>query len=572
MPIRVLDQEVVSRIAAGEVVERPASVVKELVENSLDAASSQISVEIRGGGVSLIRVTDNGHGIPAGELELVFQRYATSKLASLDDLESISSLGFRGEALPSIAAVAQVDMVTCAVGESAGNYLSIKEGVVVNQGSQGRSQGTTVTVRNLFRGIPARLKFLKSPATENSHIANAVSQYALAFPEVKFALSLNGRTILRTTGSGQLIDSVIEVYGLEVAQSMLELSSEDRGWESGTATLSPLITGRIGSPSISRSNRGYLSFFVNRRWISSRLLAWAVEEAYHGLLMQGKHPVAIINISLPAEEVDVNVHPTKTEVKFQNERLVFSTVQKAVRQALIELAPVPKIEEVATTYHRTPSAPSQSLWTSARVGHSPTNMPPVAPPTPVFSLPALRVLGQLSSSYIIAEGPAGLYLIDQHAAHERILFEKIKHQKSHQEIEVQGLLEPVTIEVNPKQDATLKSHYGNLADFGFTIEPFGDRTYLVRAVPALLHRKDWAAMLRELCDSLLGDKSDWMEKIAISIACHSAVRAGQVLNDDEMRELIRQLEQVAIPNTCPHGRPTMIHLSSGQMEREFGRS
>ncbi len=569
MPIRVLDQEIVSRIAAGEVVERPASVVKELVENSLDAASSQIAIEVRGGGVSLIRVTDNGDGIPAGELEFVFERYATSKIASLDDLESISTLGFRGEALPSIAAVAQADIVTCAVGESAGSYLSLKEGAVVNRGSQGRSQGTTVTVRNLLRSVPARLKFLKSPTTENSHIANVISQYALAFPEVKFTLSVDGRAVLRTPGSGRLIDSVTQVYGLEIAQNMLELSRGDENWESGTATSSPLATGMIGSPTISRSSRGYLSFFVNRRWISSRLLAWAVEEAYHGLLMQGKHPVAIINISLPPNEVDVNIHPTKTEVKFQNERLVFSTVQKAVRRALIELAPVPKIEEVATTYA---TAPRQVLWTSAGAGQSPASSPPMAQPIPVFSLPALRLLGQLASSYIVAEGPDGLHLIDQHAAHERILFEKIEHQLSHQETEVQGLLEPVTLEVTPQQDAVLKSHYESLAEFGFSIEPFGNRTYLVRAVPALLHSKDWAEVLRELLDSPSGgNKGNWMEETAISIACHSAVRAGQVLTDDEMRELIRQLEQVAVPNTCPHGRPTMIHLSSGQLEREFGR-
>ncbi|MFC1977083.1 DNA mismatch repair endonuclease MutL [Chloroflexota bacterium] len=572
MPIKVLAPEVVAQIAAGEVVERPASVVKELVENSLDAAASQVSVEVRGGGVSLIRVSDNGVGVPSAELELVFQRYATSKITSLADLESICSLGFRGEALPSITAVAQVDIVSGATGELAGNYLSLKEGTAVNRGSQARSQGTTITVRNLFRTVPARLKFLKSTATENSHIANVVSQYALAFPEVKFTLSLDGRTALRTPGSGQPIDSVIEVYGLEVARNMLEVSRGDGGWEGEVATSSLLVTGMVSSPAISRSSRGYLSFFVNRRWISSRLLAWAVEEAYHGLLMTGRHPVAIINISLPPKEIDVNIHPAKSEVKFQDERLVFGAVQKAVRRALIDLAPAPKIEEIATAY-TAPSAPGRTLWTSVGAGHSPTTQPPVAPPTLAFSLPALRLLGQLSSSYIIAEGPDGLYLIDQHAAHERILFEKIKHQVSHQEIEVQGLLEPVTLEVNPKQDTVLKAHYENVAEFGFSIEPFGDRSYLVRTVPALLHKKDWAGVLRELWDSPLGEyKGDWIEKLAISIACHSAVRAGQGLTDDEMRQLMRQLEQVTIPNTCPHGRPTIVHLSIGQLEREFGRS
>jgi DNA mismatch repair protein MutL len=252
--------------------------------------------------------------------------------------------------------------------------------------------------------------------------------------------------------------------------------------------------------------------------------------------------------------------------------MVFTAVQRAVRQVLIELAPVPKIEEVAATYV-SPLPPGQVLWTEVTGGDSLTGPAPPAPQTPAVSLPALRVLGQLSGSYIIAEGPDGLYLIDQHAAHERILFEEIKRQQSQQEVEVQGLLEPVTFEVNPKQDEVLKSHYEDLAEFGFTIEPFGNRTYLVRAVPVLLYSKDWTGMVRELLDSLSGgDKDDWMEKIAISIACHGAVRAGQVLTNDEMRELIRQLEQVTVPHTCPHGRPIIVHLSSARLKKEFGRS
>jgi len=568
MPIKVLDPKVVSQIAAGEVVERPASVVKELVENSLDAGSGQISVEARGGGTGLIRVIDDGIGIPSGEVELAFDRYATSKIDSLNDLESISTLGFRGEALPSIATVAQVDIVTCATGEQVGTYLGLKDGTIASRGSQGRSQGTTVTVRSLFRKVPARLKFLKSPATENGHIANVVSLYALAFPGIKFTLFLEGRLALRTPGSGQLIDSVIAVYGLEVARNMLEIGG--RLGESGAEVSSPLVTGMVSSPSVSRSNRGYLNFFVNRRWVSSRLLAWAVEEAYHGLLMLGKHPLAIINVSLLPKEIDVNVHPTKTEVKFRNEHLVFAAVQKAVRQALVELMPIPRIGEVATAY-MSPTELGESLPTSPKSYRliTPTWE---APETPLVSLPVLRVLGQLLASYIIAEGPDGLYLIDQHAAHERILFEKIKAQRSRQEIEVQGLLEPVTLEVEPKQKAVLDSYYEDLAQFGFSIEPFGDRTYLVRTVPILLHNQDWAGMLRELLDSLSGgDKTNWVERVAISMACHSAVRAGQALTDDEMRELVRQLEQTSLPHTCPHGRPTMIRLSAGQLEKEFGR-
>jgi DNA mismatch repair protein MutL len=558
MPIKSLSPQVVARIAAGEVVDRPASVVKELVENSLDAGATRISVEVEGGGVSLIRVSDNGIGIPSAEVELAFERYATSKISDIDDLEAISSLGFRGEALPSVAAVAQVDMTTCADGEKTASYISLKDGAIAERVAKGRSKGTTVAVYNLFRKIPARLKFLKSVATESSHIANVASRYALAFPEVRFSLSLDGRVALRTAGSGRLRDSIAEVYGAEVAGNMLELKGE---------AITPRVTGMVGLPKLGRSGRGYLSFFVNRRWVNSRMLARAVEEAYHGLLMVGQHPVAVINISLPAKEVDVNIHPTKSEVKFANERAVFSSVYRAVRQALTEQLPVASVETrksvLSPSEFREPTAP----YAGADVGLSRPS------PTPAAALPVLRVLGQLASSYIIAEGPDGLYLIDQHAAHERILFERIERQRAQREIEVQRLLEPMPLEVSPRQEAELWSHYQDLAEFGFTIEPFGGKTFLVRAVPALVHDKSWVGMLRELLDSISeGDKSHWTEAVTSNMACHGAVRAGQALSDSEMRELVRQLEQTATPNTCPHGRPTMIHLSYGQLKKDFGRS
>ena len=566
MPIKVLDKEVVAQIAAGEVVERPASVVKEMVENSLDAGATRISVEARGGGVSLLRVIDNGTGIPSAEVELAFERYATSKIGTPDDLQSIGSLGFRGEALPSIAAVAQVEVVTCADGESAGTCLSIEDGVIVDRKSQGRAQGTTVTVKDLFRKVPARLKFLKSVSTENSRIAGVVSQYALAFPEVAFTLLIEGRSALKTAGRGKLMDSVIAVYGLEIARNMLAI--EEGGWEAGTIS----VAGMVGSPAVSRSSRDYISFFINRRWVSSRLLAWAVVEAYHGLLMTGKHPVTVLNVSLPPSEVDVNIHPTKNEVKFQNERRVFIAVQKAVRQALVEQMPVPRIEEVATSYV-SPPRQEPILWESAERRRPPAGLPLETAQTVMASLPVLRVVGQIMNSYIVAEGPDGLYLIDQHAAHERILFEKVNQQHSQSGIEVQGLLEPATFEVSPRQEEVLKSRHADLAEFGFSIEPFGDRTYLIRAVPHLLHDRDWMGVLRELLDSFSGEnKGNWRETVAISIACHSAVRAEQALTDDEMRELVRQLEQTANPHTCPHGRPVMIRLGSGQLRREFGRS
>jgi len=555
MPIKVLESEIISKIAAGEVIERPASVVKELIENSLDAGATQIAVEAQGGGVELIKVSDNGAGIPAPELELAFHRYATSKIGNLDDLEKISSLGFRGEALPSIAAVAEVEILTQTSSETIGSYLHLRKGEVVRRESRARPQGTTITVRRLFRYFPARLKFLKSVNTENSHIAHLVSQYALAFPEVKFSLVLDKRHSLRTTGNGDLREVVSEIYGSEVAQRMLNVEQKD----------SPAKIGGLTSPpSLARSNRNYLSFFVNRRWVRSPLLTRATNEAYHGLLMDGQHPIAVINISLPTQELDVNIHPAKAQIKFCHEQAVFGSVQKAIEEVLAR-TPIASSKAV-------PFSVSSGQWQSPRMIMD--NEPAfVVAQLPTMELPVLRVLGQLANTYIIAEGPNGLYLIDQHAAHERILYDRISAQWAQKEVEVQGLLQPITIELSPREEETLRASKEFLAEFGFTIEPFGNRSYMIRDIPALMARANIIEIISVLLDNLASKESPspWEEKIAQSLACHGAIRAGQQLSNEEMRELIKQLEQTKQPRACPHGRPTMIHLSSHQLEKEFGR-
>jgi len=555
MPIKVLESEIVSKIAAGEVIERPASVVKELIENSLDARATQIAVETQGGGVELIKVSDNGAGIPAPELELAFHRYATSKIGNLDDLEKISSLGFRGEALPSIAAVAEVEILTQTSSTPIGSYLHLRKGEVVRKESRARPQGTTITVRRLFRYFPARLKFLKSVNTENSHIAHLVSQYALAFPEVKFSLVLDKRPSLRTTGNGDLREVVSEIYGSEVAQRMLKVEQKD----------SPAKIGGLTSPpSLARSNRNYLSFFVNRRWVRSPLLTRATKEAYHGLLMDGQHPIAVINISLPTQELDVNIHPAKAQIKFCHEQAVFGSVQKAIEEALAR-TPIASSKAV-------PFSVSSGQWQSPHMIMD--NEPAfVVAQLPTMELPVLRVLGQLANTYIIAEGPNGLYLIDQHAAHERILYDRISAQWAQKEVEVQGLLQPITIDLSPREEETLRASKEFLTEFGFTIEPFGNRSYVIRAIPALMARANIIEIISALLDSLASKESPnpWEEKIAQSLACHGAIRAGQQLSNEEMRDLIKQLEQTRQPRSCPHGRPTMIHLSSHQLEKEFGR-
>ena len=572
MPIKILDNETINQIAAGEVVERPSSVVKELVENALDAGASQIGVEIRGGGIQLIKVADNATGISNSEVELAFERHATSKIKSPLDLQSIGTLGFRGEALPSIAAVADIELTTCANDEPSGTYLTLEGGIVQQKKVQSRTRGTTINVRNLFKRVPARLKFLKSLPTESGHVSNVVSQYALAYPEVAFSLTVDGKENLRTSGRGALIDAVIDVYGTEIASKMMSVDSGQQSWTSGQGNVDIHVKGMVGTPELGRAGRGYFSFFVNRRWVNSRTLSYAVEEAYSGLLMTGKHPVAVLDITIPPGEVDVNIHPAKSEVKFRSESDVFRAVQKAVRQALTAQMPTPQIGDVATSYQGVPTHRLEQLWGNPATLNTPAS-PTESQPTLTSSLPVLRVVGQALNGYIVAEGPDGLYVIDQHAAHERIRYDKVLQQRTQRKPEVQGLLEPATLEVTPRQDAIMRSCLENLSDFGFTLESFGDRTYLVRTVPALVAGDNWKGMLKELLDGLVGEeRGKWEEKIVASIACHGAIKAGQVLSDDEMLALVRQLEQTTNPWTCPHGRPTVIKLSAAQLEREFGRT
>jgi len=565
MPIRVLPTDVVSRIAAGEVIERPASVVKELIENSLDAGATQVAVESQDGGVGLIRVTDNGSGIASGELELLGKRHVTSKIATIDDLEKLTTLGFRGEALASIAAVAELGVLTRTDAEPSGTYAAFKKGIMIQQESRARTRGTTVTMRYLFRHHPARLKFLRSTATENGHITTLVTQYALAFPEVRFSLVLDSRPVLQTPGTGELRDAVSEIYGTETARQMLKIEGAD---------LTPAVTGLTSPPSIFRSTRSYLSFFVNRRWIRSPLLTRAIEQAYTGWLTSDRHPIVIASVVISPQDLDVNVHPRKTEVKFRQEAAVFAAVEKAVKKAL-GIAPVNAVPAASVTM---PGAPVQPVMTPA---HS--NQPPLATSpgeAPLWrvqpdsnALPILRVVGQLTNSYVLAEGPDGLYLIDQHAAHERILYERIRSQVTERRVEVQGLLEPAAVNLSPRQEELLRNGAETLRRFGFDIEPFGPRSWLVRAVPVVIRHADPTAVVSELVDSLSAGRAipAWEERIAQSLACHGAVKAGDPLSHEEMRGLVRELETTRRPYTCPHGRPAIVHIDSKQLAKQFGR-
>lgn len=597
MPIRLLSPDVAGKIAAGEVVERPASVVKELVENCIDAGATEIRVEVREGGRRLIRVADNGCGIPAPELPLAFARHATSKLASVADLDRIATLGFRGEALASIAAASQVTLLTRPRGQDVGRLLRVEGGQIVREEGHGGPLGTIVTVENLFYNVPARLKFLRQPQTETGHIHDVVAHYALAYPDTRFTLVAEERTAFQSSGKGNLHDVLIAVYGLEMADNMLaiELDSGDplapREAVHETAaetpehtTEAPAVSGYVGMPSLHRADRSHLSFYVNRRWIQDRSLIHAVAQAYHTLLPVGRHPVAIILLELDPADVDVNVHPTKREVKFRDGRAVFGAVQRAVRHTLLERAPVPSLAHSPRTWaapdwerHRTllSAGDGGDLRQLAIELYRPSDTEPEPQPVGPVRLPLLRVIGQLGQTYIIAEGPQGMYLIDQHAAHERVLYEQVMAGLARHDIASQQLLEPIVLDLDPILAGVLVEHLAPLNQAGFAIEPFGGTSFLLRAVPAILVVPDVRTALIDTLEMLRLDDDPLAarieERVIAAVCKRAAVKAGQTLSTDEMQQLVRQLEQCDSPRTCPHGRPTVAHFSVEQLEKEFGR-
>ncbi len=627
MSIHILSDDLAAKIAAGEVIERPASVVKELIENSIDAGAREIKIEIRGGGQRLIRVADDGSGIPAHEVEMAFARHATSKIASTDDLFNIRTLGFRGEALPSIAAVARVALITRARDEESGTLIRVDGGKKIEQRAQGAPMGSIVTVEDLFRHVPARLKFLKTPATEAGRITDLIHAYALAYPNLRFSLEHDGRLAFQSPGTGKMFDVLVKVFGIEVARQMLEVvgsasephsviaseapspppspaggGEKGRGETASAQTQRPAMTntiqvsGFISPPHLNRATRKYLLLFVNHRWVQDRSLAHAVIEAYHTLLMVGRFPVVALDVIVPPDAVDVNVHPTKSQVRFRDASAVFNAVQRAVRTTLTAGAPIPSarvtpLQREDFSHASLPSSPnaSQPVMNLYRPFQSSTlqapygqgNLaPPGQPPAPDFQapdskLPMLRVLGQIASTYIISEGPDGLYLIDQHAAHERVLYEQLRAERAGATIAVQELLDPAPIQLTPAQFAVLEAQRDALSSVGFRIEPFGNQTVLLRAVPAVMRNGDPRTTLIEIIDEMEQGEEP-LEKSAdarlISSVCKSiAVKGGQILSLEEMRELIRRLEHTTAPRTCPHGRPTAIHLNVSQLEREFGR-
>jgi DNA mismatch repair protein MutL len=671
MTIHILAPDVAAKIAAGEVVERPANVAKELIENSLDAGATELRVEIREGGQRLLRVIDNGHGMTAEEAPLALLRHATSKIESADDLYQIATFGFRGEALYSIAAVSQMTLTTRHKDEPFGTQLRIEGGEVVAQQRAGTPVGTIINIEHLFSNVPARKKFLRKAPTEAGQITAVVQRYALAYPDRRFSLVNEGKLIFQSTGSGNLLDVLVKLYGLENTkqmtpvglpildfgfsiageapganrQDMIEevdfMTPPDADLQSKIQNLKSKINvfGYTSLPTLTRANRSDIDIFINRRYVEDRSVTHAIVQAYHTLLPVGRYPLAVIFVAIDPAEVDVNVHPQKVQVRFVDERAVFSAVQKAVRRAIVTVAPPPTLTlpaaaPVATDEAwewREPESFNASTWVEEQPVERPLAQPaaqsafdlytpppitasgalnraptqPIAPPhwqdadqspnppitqsTPERQrdvqvtaqkrqIPPLRVVGQIGAMYIVAEGPEGMYLIDQHAAHERILYEKYLAQRYGTvdgDIPRQHLLEPLTLHVGHELTGLVAEHLAHLNQVGFEVDAFGGDTFLVRAIPSVLSGQDPLRTLEEIVSAMTNRRNlvgEELEARMVKMICkRAAIKAGQLLSDLEMQELLHQLEACQSPRTCPHGRPTMIQLSAGELEKAFGR-
>ena len=569
MRIRVLPDSVASAIAAGEVVERPESVVKELLENAIDASASRIQITIENGGRKLIEVVDDGIGMSSEDVPLSIARHATSKLSTESDLFKIQTLGFRGEALGAIGAVSHLQIVSRTSLEESGTKLSVSAGKGEEPQAVGAPIGTAVQVRDLFFNVPARLKFLKTETTERRRISNLVSRYALAYASISFHLIQEGKIRLQTSGNGNQREVLAAVFGLDIAKDMIAIPRTD------TPKMS--VSGYISSPSVHRGSRREITHFVQGRWVKDASLSAAVVQAYHGLLMVGRYPIVVLFLDLPPETIDVNVHPGKAEVRFQDPGAVFTIVQRVIRGILLGQGP-PSIQVDSTWRSYEQPAASDGIdphWNIVHPKQDGQAVDGVQQSLPITNVPLLRSVGQVGAAYLVAEGPDGLYLIDQHAAHERVLFEKLMRAWEDGAVEAQRLLMPVTISLSHSEALIIEEQIEVLQSLGFQIEPFGRDMFRLRAIPAILSSADPNLALRSVVDELDEDEQPLANEVEARIAARvckrAAVKAGQVLSLEEQRRLIQELEACQAPRTCPHGRPTMIHISVDSLERQFGR-
>ncbi len=658
MAIIQLSPHVANLIAAGEVVERPASAVKELLENAVDAGATKVTVEIQDGGMTFLRITDNGCGMDAADAKMAFKRHATSKLRTADDLAAIGTMGFRGEALAAIASVSRIDLMTKTRGALAGTSLHLEAGEILSESEAGCPEGTTIIIRDLFYNTPARMKFMKADTVEGSRVAGTVQLQALAHPEVAITLVRDGKNVLSTPGTGKLKDAVYCVYGRDFA-AMVEVDSH---WEKYN------LSGFVSKPTDARPSRNLQTFFVNGRPVKSKLLQSALEEAYRNQIMVGKFPACVLHLDIPAGAVDVNVHPAKTEVKFLNEKAIFDCVHYGVLSALnrtpdrpavqfkqeksvfappampevqkkespkpeakkdffrtmsteeykafatsFQSGPKPSAEAAKATVqkmnpilHETVMRPKmaepamhQTVITQVVTPESKQTAPEKAtslPPGPKQSAPApapkapdiaeiievsdipkeipWRIVGELYRSYIVVEQGDDAFLIDKHAAHERILFDKLKANQ--EAISAQSLLTPLTVRLAPAAVGAILDNTALLSELGFEAEEFGDNTILLRQIPMDLSPDDAAEAVEAMAEDLLGGKSaspsTVRDEILHTVACKAAIKAGWVTDEKELQALVRQVMEREDLKYCPHGRPICISLSKKNLEKQFKRS
>ncbi len=635
--IQLLDHHTINKIAAGEVVESPKSVVKELVENAIDAKASSITVEIKEGGISYIRITDNGCGIPKDQVKTAFLRHATNKISIIEDLEQVLSLGFRGEALASIAAVAQVEMLTKTREEENGTLIEINGGEIVQFQNTACTEGTSIIVKNLFYNVPARRKFLKKPATEASHISELLNQFALGHPDIAFKYINNNTTILHTSGNHDRKAAVLYVYGKDTATKMLEIK-----YQKGNYT----ITGLLGKPELSRANRSYENLFINGRYIKNRIISSAIEEAYKTRLLIGKFPVYVLEFKLPPTLVDVNVHPAKLEVRFQNDDEIYQLFYEAVCQSFenevlipkadwnskgskevekyrkeknisIETVPIPQkvIEQESSTNLYYPSVQELKEKTQAssfksvdellkkennhilevqedvavygNIGKKADYVTTKDTTDTFFDtlkeekrkrdtfFQNYTIIGQIFHTYWIVEQEKSIFMIDQHAAHERILYEELMQQLKKEDVTAQMLLEPLLLQLTEKEKEVLQDNKELLNRFGFSIKLLEEKTYALCSVPFIIKSPTSTKFFLDLLD-LLGETSieniyDTKILTIATMACKAAVKANDRLSFQEANALIEKLLQLENPFTCPHGRPTIIEMTQYELEKRFKR-
>lgn len=623
--IEILDQQTIDKIAAGEVIERPASVVKELVENAIDAKATAVTVEIKEGGISFIRITDNGCGMEKDQVPLAFLRHSTSKIRSVEDLLTVSSLGFRGEALSSIAAVAQVELITKTSAGFSGVRYVIEGGKEQSLEEIGAPDGTTFLVRNLFYNTPARRKFLKTPPTEAGYISDLMERMALSHPEISFKFIVNNQVKLHTSGNSNLKEIIYHIYGRDIAANLLEIKKETEAFA---------VEGFIGKPLISRGNRNFENYFINGRYVRSSLIAKSIEDGYKSFVMQHKYPFTVLHLSIRGELLDVNVHPTKMELRFSNQEQVYETMVSTVREAINQSELVYQVEpgkstmqkeepkakalearhipepfeknrlaqvreavrkdspyekKFQRTYQQTDLSDllvkdTSSLYSGnnektpqPREEEKPSGQeaPPQRKLLSPESIQYHTIIGQVFDTYWLVQMEDKLYIIDQHAAHEKVLYERTMASLRNQEHTSQMLYPPMLLSLSMQEEQLLKTYMEYFTRVGFVIEPFGGREYAVTAVPGNLYSLNSQELMTEMLDSLSdlgggGTPELILEKIA-SLSCKAAVKGNQKLSSQEIKHLIDELLTLENPYHCPHGRPTIISMSRYELEKKFRR-